>query len=144
MVCTGSNLIPSVELREQLLHLATTVFKPRGTVLFRRGDAVSGLFLVLSGKVSLGLGDDNPAFPVRVLSAGCIAGLPGTVSGNPYSLTAEVVQDAELAFVSRDAVLEILHKDSVLCFQIMEMLSGEISHIRSAFKQTDLNRRTRV
>jgi CRP-like cAMP-binding protein len=63
------------------------------------------------------------------------------VSGNPYSLTAEVVQDAELAFVPRQAVLDILHKDSVLCFQVMEMLSGEISHIRNAFKVTDINRR---
>lgn len=144
MVCSGSNLIPSVELREQLLRLAKMVFKPKSTVLFRRGDAVSGLFLILSGKVRLGLGNENPAFPARILSSGCIAGLPGTVSGNPYSLTAEVIQDAELAFVSRDAVLEILHNDSVLCFQVMEMLSGEISQIRSAFKLTDLNRRTKV
>jgi CRP-like cAMP-binding protein len=141
MACTGANLIPSVELRERLLSAAKLVSKPKGTILFRRGDTVSGLFLILTGKVSLGLESESPVFPTRTLPAGCIAGLPGTVSGNPYSLTAEVVQDAELAFVPRQAVLDILHKDSVLCFQVMEMLSGEISHIRNAFKVTDINRR---
>ena len=141
MACTGTNLIPSVELKERLLHLAKLISKPKGTILFRRGDAVSGLFLIVRGKVSLGLESGSPLFPTRTLSAGCIAGLPGTVSGNPYSLTAEVIQDAELAFVPREAVLDILHNDSVLCFQVMEMLSGEISQIRSAFKLTDLTRR---
>lgn len=141
MVCSGTNLIPSVELKERLLGLATLVSKPKGSILFRRGDTVTGLFLILRGKVSLGLENESPVFPTRTLSAGCIAGLPGTVSGNPYSLTAEVAQDAELAFVPRKAVLDLLHRDSVLCFQVMEMLSGEISQVRSAFKHTELNRR---
>jgi CRP-like cAMP-binding protein len=141
MAGSGTNLIPSVELKERLLSLATLVSKPKGTILFRRGDRVSGLFLILRGKVSLGLESESSVFPTRTLPAGCIAGLPGTVSGNPYSLTAEVIQDAELAFVPRKAVLDILHQDSVLCFQVMEMLSGEISQIRSALKVTDLNRR---
>ncbi len=141
MVCSGTNLIPSVELKERLLGLATLVSKAKGSILFRRGDTVTGLFLILRGKVSLGLEKESPVFPTRTLSAGCIAGLPGTVSGNPYSLTAEVIQDAELAFVPRKTVLDLLHNDSVLCFQVMEMLSGEISQVRSAFKQTELNRR---
>lgn len=141
MACGGTNLIPSVELKERLLSQAAIVSKPKGAILFRRGDAVTGLFLILRGKVSLGLERENPVFPTRTLSTGCIAGLPGTVSGNPYSLTAEVIQDAELAFVPREAVIDILHKDPVLCFQVMEMLSGEISQVRSAFKVTDVSRR---
>ena len=126
------------------MRLAKLISKPKGTILFRRGDAVTGLFLVLSGKVSLRLESDSPIFPTRVLAAGCIAGLPGTVSGNPYSLTAEVTQEAELAFVPRAAMLDLLHQDAALCFQVMEMLSGEIGEIRSVFKATDLNRRQRA
>jgi CRP-like cAMP-binding protein len=143
MVSSGSNLIPSLELREQLLRLAKTIAKPRGAILFRRGDPASGLFLILNGKVSLGL-ETESAGPDRILSAGCVVGLPATVSGNPYSLTAEVVKDAELAFVSRDSVLALLHSDSGLCFQVMEMLSGEISEIRAAFKAGDAARRPRT
>ena len=140
----SSNLMPSLELREQLERLATIVNKSKGSILFRRGDAVTGLFLVLNGKVSLGLETESPVFPARVLGAGCIAGLPGTVSGNPYSLTAEVVQDANLAYVPRQAVIDLLQNDQSLCFQVMELLSGEISHIRSTFKTVEPSRRTRA
>jgi CRP-like cAMP-binding protein len=35
------------------------VRKPKSTVLFRRGDRASGMFFVLSGRVSLDLGVDS-------------------------------------------------------------------------------------
>jgi CRP-like cAMP-binding protein len=129
-----TSLIPSHELQAELERLATIIFKPRGTTLFRRGDAVSGLFLIRSGRVSLGLDCETPGYPARILSPGAIAGLPATVSGKPYSLTAKVVEDSELAFVPREAVLVCLHNNPVLCFRVMDMLSGEISNINSAFK----------
>jgi CRP-like cAMP-binding protein len=144
MVASGRNLIPSAELKAELECLATVVSRPKGTILFHRGDVVSGLYLILRGRVSLGLDAESPVFPTRILAPGCIAGLPATVSGNPYSLTAEVVQDAELAFVPRDAVLDCLRRSPRLCFEVMEMMSGEISHIRSAFKRTDGSRRMRA
>ena len=134
MATPGTNLIPSPELQAELEFLATIVFKPKGTILFRRGDDVSGIFLIRSGQVSLSLDCETPIYPARILGSGAIAGLPATVSGNPYSLTAQVVEDAELAFVPRDAVLQCLHNHPNLCFQVMDMLSGEISGIRSAFK----------
>jgi CRP-like cAMP-binding protein len=135
MATPVNNLIPSPELQAELERMAVIVFKPKGTILFRRGDDVAGLFLIRSGRVSLGLDCETSVYPTRILGPGAIAGLPATVSGNPYSLTAEVVDDSELAFVPRDAVLECLHSDPILCFQAMEMLSGEISGIRAAFKQ---------
>lgn len=144
MAASGRNLIPSAELKEELERVATIVSRRKGTILFCRGDVVSGLYLIRRGRVSLGLDAESPVFPPRILVPGCIAGLPATVSGNPYSLTAEVVQDAELAFVPRDAVLECLRKNATLCFEVMEMMSGEISHIRSAFKHTDGSRRMRA
>ena len=139
-----TSLIPSHVLQAELERLATIVLKPNGTTLFRRGDAVSGLFLIRSGQVSLGLDRETPGYPARILGPGAIVGLPATVSGKPYSLTAKVVDDAELAFVPRDAVLECLQNNPRLCFQVMDMLSGEISDIRSAFRQTDSTRRAKA
>jgi len=144
MAALGKNWIPSLELQEQLERLATIVFKPKGSILFRRGDDASGLFLIRRGQVSLGLDCETSVYPPRILGPGAIAGLPATVSGNPYSLTAEVVDDAELAFVPRDAVMESLQDNPILCFQVMDMLSGEISGIRSALKQNDLSRRAKT
>jgi CRP-like cAMP-binding protein len=144
MTTQGTNLIPSPELKAELERLATIVSKPKGTILFRRGEEVTGVFLIRSGRVSLALDCDTSVYPPRILGCGAIAGLPATISGNPYSLTAKVVDDAELAFVPRDAVLHCLRNNPTLCFQVMDMLSGEISDIRSAFKQNGSTRSARA
>jgi CRP-like cAMP-binding protein len=135
MAAPGRNLVPSPELQAELERRATIVLKPKGAILFRRGDEVSGVFLIRSGHVSLALDCQTQLYPPRTLGPGSIVGLPATVSGNPYSLTAKVVDDSELAFVPRDAVIECLQKAPLLCFQVMDMLSGEISDVRSKFKR---------
>jgi CRP-like cAMP-binding protein len=136
-----NNLVPSPELRAELERLASIVSKTAGSRVFRRGDEVSGLFLIQSGRVNLALDCESPIYPTRILGSGAVAGLPATVSGNPYSLTATVVEDAELAFVPRCAVVDLLKRNPTLCFQVMDMLSGEIADIRFAFKRSSSNLR---
>ena len=134
MAAKPGDLVVSPAMREQLLRLATAMSKAKGSILFRHGDAVLGLFLICSGKVCLGLDGADSAFPPRILGRGSVAGLPATVAGSPYSLTAEVLEDAELAFVSRPALLDCLQQNPQLCFEVMDMLSGEISQTRSVLK----------
>jgi len=129
------DLVVSIALREQFLAAGTPVLKRKGTILFSRGDPVTGLFLIRSGRVSLVLDGANPAFPPRTLGAGAVVGLPAAVGGSPYSLTAKVVEDAELAFVPCQAVAECLKQNPALCFEVMDILSREISGTRSALKR---------
>ena len=143
MAAFTRDLLAPPELKSQLENLATIVTKPKGTVLFRRGDEVTGAFLIRAGKVSLGLDCGSSIYATRVLGQGSVVGLPATVSGNRYSLTAEVVEDAELGFISRDAVMDCLRSHPDLCFKVMAMLSGEICEIRAALKQADLKRPSR-
>jgi len=138
MAAISTDLIAPPGLKTQLENLATTMTKPKGTALFRRGDDALGAFLIRSGKVALGLDCPSSIFPSRVFGRGSVVGLPATVSGNPYSLTAEVVEDAELGFIPRATVMESLRRHPQLCFEVMEILSNEISEFRSALKQVDL------
>ena len=128
------DLVVSSEMQEQLLLLALHLSKVKGSVLFRHGDPVRGVFLIRSGKVRLSLDGANSSFPFRILGPGSVAGLPASVAGSPYSLTAEVVEDAELAFVPRQDLLECLQKNPQICFEVMDILSGEISQSRSVLK----------
>jgi len=130
------DLTVSQAMKEQLLHLGAIVSKRKGTILFSRGDAVTGVFLVRGGKVLLALDKINPAFPPRTLGAGCVIGLPAAVGGSPYSLTATVVEDAELAFVPREALVDCLKQNPSLCFEVMDILSREISGTRHALKRS--------
>jgi CRP-like cAMP-binding protein len=130
-----NNLIPSRELQTKLERLATIVFKPAGSFLFERGDEASGVFFIRNGRISLTLDYETPIYPARILGPGAVIGLPATVSGNPYSLTAKVIEDSELDFVPRAQVVECLKNNPLLCFQVMDVLSDEIADIRSAFKR---------
>jgi CRP-like cAMP-binding protein len=136
MPTATADLVVSPALREQLLLIGKPVRKRKGTVLFARGDTVIGLFLICSGKVSLELEKGHPAFPARTLGPGTVVGLPAAVGGLPYSLSAKVVEDAELAFVPRELVTDFLKKNPTLCFEVMDILSREISGTRSALKGT--------
>lgn len=134
------DLAVSPAMQEEFLRIASPVFKPKGSVLFHHGDAVIGLYLIRSGRVCVGLDGANPAFPPRILGAGSVVGLPATVAGSPYSLTAEVLDDSDLAFVPREAVVDCLRRNPQLCFEVMDMLSIEISGTRFAIKQTGAQR----
>lgn len=135
MAARMGDLVVSQAMKDQLLLLGTVVSRRKGTVLFSHGDAVTGVFLIRSGKVLLALDGINPAFPPRTLGAGCVVGLPAAVGGSPYSLTATVVEDAELTFVPRHALVDRLKQNPTLCFEVMDVLSREISGTRWALKR---------
>jgi CRP-like cAMP-binding protein len=130
-----NNLIPPPELKAELERLATIIFKPAGSLLFRRGDDASGVFVIHSGRVRLVLDYNTALYPAKILGPGAVIGLPATLSGKPYSLTATVIDDAEIAFVPHTAVVKSLKNNPPLCFQVMDILSCEIADIRSAFKR---------
>jgi len=84
----------SANLHHVLEQRSEKVQKPRLTVLFRRGEKASGMFVVLSGKVSLDAGVDSAL--ARTCGPGALVGLTSTLIRNNYSMTATVTEDAEL------------------------------------------------
>jgi len=135
----------SPAMREELLRLSMRIIRePKGKVLFRQGDDAQGLYLVCSGRVSLGMEQGNSAFPPRIVGPGGVLGLPATVAGSPYSLTAETLDKTELAFVPRELVLKTLATNQELCFEVMQLLSSEISGTRNAIRQIGSSREHRA
>jgi cyclic nucleotide-binding protein len=123
----------SLELQEKLRSIATSVPGKKGTILFRTGQPGRGAFLIRSGRIRLTL-DGNSSYPARILRAGALVGLPASFSAEPYSLTAEAVDDCELNFIPRDQMLNLLRRDPEAGLQIVQMLSEEVSRIRKSAK----------
>jgi len=134
MVSTSDGLIVSSALSQQLSLISTALSKRKGEMLFRRGDACAGVFLIRQGKVRLSLDDTTAFFRPRILGEGSVVGLPAAVANAPYSLTAEVVEDAELACVPQKVLADCLRQNAALCFEVMDILSHEISTTRSVIK----------
>ncbi len=116
---------PSANLQASLGQRCEKVRKPRFTVLFRRGDKASGMFVVLSGNVSLGFGV-NSAFD-RSYGPGALVGLPSTLTRRNYCMTATVTEDAELGFWSPEALDSLLHSRPDVCQQLLVILREKMA-----------------
>lgn len=127
-----TNFTVTEELRTQLKGISTPVSRGRATVLFKQGDKPLGIYLIEEGKVALHLDCGRRTFPTRVVGRGCVIGLPGTLSGTEYSLTAETLEECKLEFIPRERLLAFLRDNPGQCFQLVELLSKEISELRAA------------
>ena len=119
------------DLQAGLEKIATTLARPKGTVLFRQGEAVRGVFLLQKGRVRLSLlSASGEKLPYRTVGPGYILGLPATLCDKPYSLTAENLEDSQLAFVGRKDMMELLRKRCDLCLEVVKILSWEVGKLR--------------
>ena len=56
--------------------------------------------------------------------------LPASFSGEPYSLTATAAKDCRVDFIPRARLLSLFRHDPQVGYQIVRILSGEISDMR--------------
>ena len=101
-----------------------------GTVLFREGESVRGLFLLSDGAVRLSLGKNHKSITYRIARPQYILGLPATLLHRPYSLTAEVMEDAQYYFVTAQDAMSYLKHHADMCMHVLEFLSHEMVWIR--------------
>lgn len=118
----------SAHLRYILEQRSEKVRKPKSTVLFRRGDEASGMFVILSGRVSLDLGVDSVVG--RSYGAGALVGLPSTLTRQNYSMTATVTEDAELAFLSPEGLESLLREHPDLYHPLLVILGEKVAESR--------------
>jgi CRP/FNR family transcriptional regulator, cyclic AMP receptor protein len=126
-----SSLQPELQ---QLLSMASRKHVRAPAILFHQGDEAAGVYMVLGGKVRLTIRNpetgaitfDRPAEP------GSLLGLPAVFGDRPYSMTAEVLEDAELAYIERLRFLEMMQADGKLCMRCLQLLSDEVRIARGA------------
>ena len=115
------------ELVTALQERSTLYSHSKGTVLFRQGEPARGVFVVLEGSVRLSLlRDDSRSIHVRTVGPGYLLGLPGVILRTAYLFTAKVSRDARVAFVEAEELLDFLRQRSDLCFDVVELLGGEL------------------
>jgi len=66
------------------------------------------------------------------VSAGSLLGLPGLISGEPYTLTAIARNGARLSFVSRDDFTSLMQTKPLMALKMLEVLAAEVRSARHA------------
>jgi CRP-like cAMP-binding protein len=118
-------------VQAHLLANAKLIREPKGAVLFRRGQPSVGIFLVRNGSIRLRLeSGEGEAVLDRTVSRDAVIGLPATISGERYSLTAMTREESELAYIDRQTLIELMRNDPGVAFEIMHALGEEVLRMR--------------
>jgi CRP-like cAMP-binding protein len=127
----------SANAQSVLFALGTRVTEPKGTVLFRKGEPSFGVFLVAKGRVGLRLeGKQGKSTWNRIATKGSIVGVPATLAGTRYSLTAVTLEQSEVAFINRTALVERIKNDPGLGLELICILGDEVVQTRTILAAT--------
>ncbi|HEU5459946.1 MAG TPA: DUF1003 domain-containing protein [Pyrinomonadaceae bacterium] len=126
------------EAAAELRNLLSDKIVPQNTRLFRQGDIGDGMYLIESGRVRISIQDDDQQeLTLAELAQGDFFGEMSIIDGRQRSADANVVEDARLAVLSRDAFLAFVRTNPDVA---LEMLSALTDRLR----RTDELLRSRV
>lgn len=113
---------------ESLAAITSSAVYPRGATLFVEGQAPRGVFILCSGRIKLSTTSaDGRTLILRIAEPGEVLGLPGTVTGKAYELTADVVEPSQANFISRNDFIQFLRKHGEAALRVAQQL-GETYH----------------
>ena len=101
---------------------------PKGATLFVEGQTARGVFILCNGRVKLSTSSiDGKTLIVRIADPGEVLGLPATITGKPYELSADAVEPVQANFISRTDFLNFLRDHGEAALRVAQQL-GETYH----------------
>jgi len=117
----------SPDLHSALTQRCERIRKARSTVPFRRGEPAFGMFIILRGTVRLDFGVDGAVAVASVCGPGALVGLPATLTKRHYSMTATVMTDAELGFLTSEALECLLREHPEFRQELRGVLAAKVA-----------------
>jgi CRP/FNR family cyclic AMP-dependent transcriptional regulator len=112
------------DLRGRINCASSTSIYRRKTTLFVEGQTPRGVFILCTGSAKLSTSSTSgKTIITRIAHAGDVLGLNAVVAGRTYSVTAEMMDSGQVAFISRDAFLRIMKEHG----QIAVAVAGQLS-----------------
>src|SRR5437899_11699626 len=113
---------------QKLAAITSAAAYPKGATLFVEGQSPRGVFILCSGRVKLSTSSaDGRTLILRVAEPGEVLGLPATVTGKPYELTADVIEPTQANFIARTDFLAFLREHGEAALRVAQQL-GETYH----------------
>lgn len=111
-----------------LARASTQKHIDKGGYLFFRGDPAEHFYLLLTGKIIIGLtSTDGRELIINVMHPGDFFGELGLLTGQPRSANALASQPSELIAVPRGAFMEILEREPAVARRLLEVTADRLS-----------------
>jgi CRP/FNR family transcriptional regulator len=119
----------------------------QGSAIFQEGQPARGVFVLCEGRVRLSVcSDSGRRLMLRIAGPGEVLGLSASLSGSPYEVTAETLDNARIALVKRKDLLRFLRDHREACLQVVHLLSQDLHTAYERVRSVGLgrSRRSRV
>jgi CRP/FNR family transcriptional regulator len=114
------------QVNELALDKSCNIYK-KGQLIFYEGNRPTGLYCVNQGKVKIfQTGEEGKEQILRLAKEGDLLGYRSLISGEPYSASGAVMEDAVVCYVPRKTFFELLQKNSELSTRMMQLLSHDL------------------
>ena len=111
----------------ELRSLLSDKIVPRNTRLFRQGERGDAMYLIESGRVRISIhDDDNQELTLAELAQGDFFGEMSIIDGRQRSADAQVIEDARLAILSRDAFLSFVRTSPDVALEMLSALTDRL------------------
>jgi len=109
---------------QRLSEITSTATYPKGASLFVEGQPSRGVFILCAGHVKLSTSSaDGRTLILRISEPGEILGLPATISGRPYEVSASVIEPCQTNFISHTDFLNFLKEFGEAALRVAQELS---------------------
>jgi CRP/FNR family transcriptional regulator, cyclic AMP receptor protein len=109
---------------QRLSEITGSATYPKGATLFVEGQPARGVFVLCTGHVKLSTSSaDGKTLILRISEPGDLLGLPATISGRPYEVTADVIEPTQANFISRNDFLNFLREFGDAALRVAQELS---------------------
>jgi CRP-like cAMP-binding protein len=116
------------DFREMARALGVVVRFPAHSAVFKEGDASDNMYVVLSGAIDV-MGRDKM---IETISPGGSLGIVGVMDDKPRTVTALVVEDAELALIDKRRFRYMVEEVPNFVWYVMHELAGRLRATNAA------------
>jgi CRP/FNR family transcriptional regulator len=107
-----------------LAEITSSATYPKGASLFVEGQPARGVIILCAGHVKLSTSSaDGRTLILRISDPGELLGLPATISGRAYEVTADVIEPTQANFISQADFLNFLKEFGEAALRVAQELS---------------------
>jgi CRP/FNR family transcriptional regulator len=134
-----------MEILKAFDQLKTTSRYARGTLLFRESTVPKVVFVLCEGRVRLtACSESGRRITVRIAGPGEVLGLSACLAGSSHEMTAELLDNAQVATVRRKDLMRFLHDHREACMHVVNLLSQDLHYAYDRVRAVGMGRSRRA
>ncbi|MGQ9694374.1 MAG: Crp/Fnr family transcriptional regulator [Thermodesulfobacteriota bacterium] len=102
---------------------------PAGTLLFQEGEACSGMFMIIEGRVRLFKKMAQEEITIDLLGQGDIFGEMACLINQPRTVNAMVEEDSQIIFIETQFLDSLFRESPEICLRIFSNLAHRLKKV---------------